>query len=395
MGAKLDNTAQLCRGQLHARHPDHPALYCPLVAGGEVLQDSKWDQKRCQQIFKCVNDVLFNQLKFTGNSDDYYSLKNSLLNEVLASKKGIPITLSIVYMGVCHRLGVRLEPVSFPSHFLVRWKLPGTSEYLYIDAFVQGNQRTPKEVLAEVPLLLNEDERLLSSCSALQVFQRMIRNIMNVAQMQANISDHMELYCPATELMSLLNPQDHSVQELLLRIYYTLEIHYDRIVAGCQQLLKHTPSTILEEMLTDCQQILKTESEAPKPIEANHRSSGVAFATGLVMLHKRYNYSCVIFGWDKECKMPGEWVRRMGVDTLQYKTRQPFYNVLVCDGSHRYAAQESLSVAEEPVPISHCDVGKYFQRYTGSHYEPNAELLQQYPTDGATRENMLRARGLL
>lgn len=83
------------------------------------------------------------------------------------------------------------------------------------------------------------------------------------------------------------------------RIYYTLEIHYDRIVAGCQQLLKQNPSTILEEMLMDCQQILKSESDTPKPIVPNVRSGEIAFATGLVMQHKRYNYSCVIFGWDK------------------------------------------------------------------------------------------------
>lgn len=55
------------------------------------------------------------------------------------------------------------------------------------------------------------------SCGALQVFQRMIRNIMNVAQMQANLTNHMELYCPATELLSLLLPDDHSIQELLYR----------------------------------------------------------------------------------------------------------------------------------------------------------------------------------
>lgn len=65
------------------------------------------------------------QLKFEGNSYDYYNLNNSLVNEVLSSRKGIPITLSIVYLAVCHRLGILLEPVNFPTHFLVRWNVPG------------------------------------------------------------------------------------------------------------------------------------------------------------------------------------------------------------------------------------------------------------------------------
>lgn len=393
MVAELDQMAEACRSKLRTIVPNHPAIASPLIPSSEILPESKWDQERCKQLMKCINDVLFNQMKFAGNSDDYYSLKNSLINEVLSSKKGIPITLSIVYMAVCHRLGIRLEPVNFPSHFLVRWKIPGTTQYKFIDAFDKGRHFSSKEVLAEVPLLINEDDRLLSACGPLQVFQRMIRNIMNVAQMQANISDHMELYCPATELMSLLMPSDHSVQELLLRIYYTLEIHYDRIVAGCQQLLKQNPSTILEEMLSDCQQIIKSESDMPKPIIPNSRSPEIAFATGLVMQHKRYNYSCVIFGWDKECKMPADWVRRMGVDHLQYKTKQPFYNVLVHDGSHRYAAQENLSVSQEPVPISHSDIGKYFKEFTGVCYLPNDELQQQYPDDATVKNNLLRERG--
>ncbi|XP_045132734.1 F-box only protein 21-like isoform X3 [Portunus trituberculatus] len=372
----------MCQREWHDFLEQPPAKQC-LEVGTMLL--ARW--------FQPHTDVSIKQMKFAGNSDDYYSLKNSLINEVLSSRKGIPITLSIVYMAVCHRLGIRLEPVNFPSHFLVRWKIPGTTQYKFIDAFDKGRHFTPKEVLAEVPLLINEDERLLSACGPLQVFQRMIRNIMNVAQMQANISDHMELYCPATELMSLLMPSDHSVQELLLRIYYTLEIHYDRIVAGCQQLLKQNPSTILEEMLSDCQQIIKSESDMPKPIIPNSRSTEIAFATGLVMQHKRYNYSCVIFGWDKECKMPADWVRRMGVDHLQYKTKQPFYNVLVHDGSHRYAAQENLSISQEPVPISHSDIGKYFKEFNGVCYLPNDELQQQYPDDATVKNNLLREQG--
>lgn len=63
-------------------------------------------------------------MKMTGNSEDYYNLKNSLINEVLTSKKGIPISLSIIYMAVCHRLGILLEPVNYPSHFVMKWKIP-------------------------------------------------------------------------------------------------------------------------------------------------------------------------------------------------------------------------------------------------------------------------------
>ncbi|ROT61125.1 putative solute carrier organic anion transporter family member 3A1 isoform X2 [Penaeus vannamei] len=215
----------------------------------------------------------------------------------------------------------------------------------------------------------------------------------SIKQMQAHVSDHMELFCSATELMSLLTPNDRSIQELLLRIYYTLEIHYDRIVAGCHRLLTQGPSTIIEEMLADCERILESQKDVPRPISPNPRYREVSYAIGMVMQHKRYHYTCVIFGWDRECRMPSDWVQRMGVYNLLYKTKQPFYNVLVYDGSHRYAAQENLEIAPDPRPITHSDVGKYFKKFNGTHYIPNTELEQEYPEDEPVRNELLRTRG--
>nr|XP_027235995.1 F-box only protein 21-like isoform X2 [Penaeus vannamei] len=391
----IDDIADQCREQLRINHPDHPALSVPLTPPREVLTESRWSHEKTMQLFKCINHILYYQMKMTGNSEDYYNLKNSLINEVLTSKKGIPISLSIIYMAVCHRLGILLEPVNYPSHFVMKWKIPSVDDYEYIDAFNKGRRLTGRELLKELPLGSVCDQVLLITSDAMSVFQRMIRNIMNVAQMQAHVSDHMELFCSATELMSLLTPNDRSIQELLLRIYYTLEIHYDRIVAGCHRLLTQGPSTIIEEMLADCERILESQKDVPRPISPNPRYREVSYAIGMVMQHKRYHYTCVIFGWDRECRMPSDWVQRMGVYNLLYKTKQPFYNVLVYDGSHRYAAQENLEIAPDPRPITHSDVGKYFKKFNGTHYIPNTELEQEYPEDEPVRNELLRTRGWL
>ena len=53
----------------------------------------------------------------------------------------------------------------------------------------------------------------------------------------------------------------------------------------------------------------------------------------------RYNYTCVVYGWDPMCQASNEWIIQMGVHNLPKKQFQPFYNVLVEDGSNRYAAQ--------------------------------------------------------
>ena len=57
------------------------------------------------------------------------------------------------------------------------------------------------------------------------------------------------------------------------------------------------------------------------------------------MRHVQFHYRCVIFGWDYECAASPEWIQQMGVDNLNRKHHQPFYNVMVDDGSIRYAAQ--------------------------------------------------------
>jgi regulator of sirC expression with transglutaminase-like and TPR domain len=66
-----------------------------------------------------LNAYLFEELGFSGNRD-YDDPRNSLLNEVLDRRLGIPITLAVIYLEIGRRAGLRLEGVNFPGHFLVR-----------------------------------------------------------------------------------------------------------------------------------------------------------------------------------------------------------------------------------------------------------------------------------
>jgi F-box protein 21 len=71
----------------------------------------------------------------------------------------------------------------------------------------------------------------------------------------------------------------------------------------------------------------------------------------------------------------------MNVYSLPHGHHQPFYKVLVDDGSCGYAAQENLEYNVEPQEISHSDVGHYFLEFTGTHYIANAKLKIWYPED--------------
>lgn len=74
-------------------------------------------------------------------------------------------------------------------------------------------------------------------------------------------------------------------------------------------------------------------------VEAAQRTSNLHYAVGMVMEHLTLNYKCVIYDWDPVCLAAAEWQAQNNVDKLQLKDDQPFYNVLVEDGSHRYVAQ--------------------------------------------------------
>ena len=71
-----------------------------------------------------LNQFLFGDLGFAPNSDDYYDPRNSFLNEVLERRTGIPITLCVIYMELGRKIGLPLQGVSFPGHFLVKCAVP-------------------------------------------------------------------------------------------------------------------------------------------------------------------------------------------------------------------------------------------------------------------------------
>lgn len=84
-----------------------------------------------------LNAYLFDELGFAGNTDDYYDPRNSYLNEVLDRRLGIPITLSILAVGVGRRCGVPVVGVGLPGHFIAKAVGPHGEEVLF-DPFHDG-----------------------------------------------------------------------------------------------------------------------------------------------------------------------------------------------------------------------------------------------------------------
>lgn len=100
----------------------------------------------CSLRDKCraLNRVLFHEYGFRGDTENYTDPANSFIDRVLARRRGLPITLSIVYLLVAQRIGLQLEPVGVPTHFLVGCFAEDAP--FFIDPFHQGTLLSAGEV---------------------------------------------------------------------------------------------------------------------------------------------------------------------------------------------------------------------------------------------------------
>lgn len=132
-----------------------------------------------------LGQFLFDTEGFTGNVGEYEDPRNSFLNDVLARRIGIPITLSIVYLHVGRQVGLWLEGVNFPGHFLVRCKgMLGDgapTEDLILDPFHGGIVLTERDCARILARHAGEgarfDRLLLTPAFKWQILVRMLVNL--------------------------------------------------------------------------------------------------------------------------------------------------------------------------------------------------------------------------
>jgi regulator of sirC expression with transglutaminase-like and TPR domain len=138
-----------------------------------------------------LNRFLFGDLGFAPNSEDYYDPRNSFLNEVLERRTGIPITLSVIYMELGRKIGLPLQGVSFPGHFLVKCAVPDGAVVLDpysggISLGVKDLQQRLREVRGgEVSRAIVAE--LLVSASNKEIIVRLLRNLKAVYLREHNL----------------------------------------------------------------------------------------------------------------------------------------------------------------------------------------------------------------
>ena len=129
-----------------------------------------------------LDRVLFKELGFHGSRGDYYNRANSYVNEVLDDREGIPITLALVYMELAKRLGVSIDGVGLPGHFLVG-HAPAGAEPRWIDVF-DGAAILDRDGVAKLYRDLQGRELtddLLAPVGPKAILTRMINNLLSIA----------------------------------------------------------------------------------------------------------------------------------------------------------------------------------------------------------------------
>ncbi len=126
-----------------------------------------------------INRYLFDELKFVGNTTDYYDPRNSFLNDVIDRRTGIPITLSVVYLAIAQRIDFPMVGIGMPGHFLIR---PDQEEMeIFVDPFTQGEILFPQDCQDRLNQLFGQpvemQPQFLETVSNRQLLARMLTNL--------------------------------------------------------------------------------------------------------------------------------------------------------------------------------------------------------------------------
>jgi regulator of sirC expression with transglutaminase-like and TPR domain len=146
----------------------------------EQIYYDTWLEFRPEQYpfdqIKVINGVLFNKLKFGANTKNFHSPGNSMINVVLETHKGNPITLCVIYMLVAQKLKLPVYGVNLPNLFILTYKDPNHT--FYINAFNKGlifSRQDIENYIHELHLV--PQPSFFEPCNNVEIIRRTLRNL--------------------------------------------------------------------------------------------------------------------------------------------------------------------------------------------------------------------------
>ena len=144
------------------------------------------DEMYMEDVIDVINEHLFSREGFRADSRRFYDPENSYINRVIDRRKGIPITLSVVYLLITNRLNLPFSGVAMPGHFVVRYD--GPQETLWVDPYNDGavlSRDDCEEFLRSMgyPAL----DEYLRPCTTRQIIARMLNNLAQVFNREGDL----------------------------------------------------------------------------------------------------------------------------------------------------------------------------------------------------------------
>jgi serine protease Do len=245
LGAAGDDAIDPFRGALLIARLDNPDLDAAgverdldRIAG--MVRAGLPEQADDATILAALDETLFSEMGFHGSRGDYYNRSNSYINEVLDDREGIPITLSVVYMAIARRLGVTVDGIGLPGHFVVR-HAPADGEPRWIDVFDRARTLSRDDLARLVRDAVGEDlaDRHLAVAPPRAILVRMLNNLLSIASREDD-SESMLRYLDA-----ILALDGDSVRERVMHMIVAGRAgRNDKAAASGRWLLEHAPEGI-------------------------------------------------------------------------------------------------------------------------------------------------------
>lgn len=141
----------------------------------DVWVDFKADMHPDEQI-KAMNTAFFSKLKFAPNTKHFHSPANSMINQVLETRRGNPITLCVLYMLIARRLNLPVYGVNLPNLFVLTYKNSGVQ--FYINVFNRGLVFTTKDIDQYIDQLnIQRLDAFYQPCTNTDIVRRVLRNL--------------------------------------------------------------------------------------------------------------------------------------------------------------------------------------------------------------------------
>ncbi|XP_038215395.1 uncharacterized protein LOC119834926 [Zerene cesonia] len=338
-----------------------------------------WKKVTDKEVLTAMSQVLYGQrrIAITPAAD----LNTLNIVKVLKNKCGNAIVMAAIYQAVARKCGVKLELIAFPNHLFLEW-LDDTDPHnvLLFTISLETGELQPKR---RCPFSSSTQRSNYSYCpdSLLQyVYSSYLITMGAIRNWNTQNALHL--------LNFLGTSQNH--QNPYKNFFAYLIEHQDLCATNTNLSIKYLDAVY--------RQIIIALSTLNKPVEsANHNfvfkkhDNNVLYAVGMICYHKKYDYICIIRGWD----LTGDHVH-IPVDDLYFGRKQPFYRVTAADQSERYVAQENLIELTHPSRLYHLEdqISKEFSHFDGFAYVLNDEKKIEYPTEAPIIE-MYRSRSLI